>query len=226
MTGSEALALADVTVRRGGRDIVASADASAPAGLVLLEGANGSGKSSLLAAIAGVLPVVRGRIRIDGHDLERDGLAAKRALGYMPERTEAFLVLTPRQWLQFVAQMRGADPTAAIAAGQQLLDATSMDAPMSMSSAGQRRKVSLAAACVGEPQLLLLDEPTNALDDAGVAAVHAIVGRWCAHGRTVVCAMHQPPPSWCAMASARWRVAAGVLRTATGPAASSDAEPG
>lgn len=208
---ADALVLHDVALRRGGQDVLVHASARAGRGLVLLEGPNGSGKSSLLAAIAGALPLVRGRIAIAGFDLERDDVAARRQLGWLPQRSDAFLQLSAQQWLAFVAGVRAVALAPAIARLAELLGPVAgmaMDAAMATLSAGMRRKVSLVAATLGDPTLLLLDEPLDALDAIGAAAVLAVVDQWITAGRTVVCAMHQPTAEWTQRATARWRLEA------------------
>lgn len=207
---ADALVLSSITVRRGGREVLKNASATASAGLVVLTGGNGSGKSSLFAAVCGIVPIVHGSITIDGHDLERDAVHAKRAIGFLPERADAFLGLTGRAWLAFVAGMRGAalEPTLDFLA--PLLAIEALDRPMASLSAGQRRKIALAAAICGAPRVLLLDEPTNALDDAGLVALDDIVTQWCTERRTVICAMHRPG-AWAERASARWRIDRGTI---------------
>lgn len=219
MTEIPALQLIGVSVRRGGRDILVDVSATLPRGLTVLTGGNGSGKSTLLAAICGIVPVVRGDVVIDGADLQRDPVAAKRNLGLMPERADAFVGLSPRAWLAFVAGIRGVALTPSQGALEILLgiDAGALDRPMSSLSAGQRRKVALQAAICGTPQLLLLDEPTNALDDAGVAALESVVEAWCEAGRAVLCAMHRPG-AWLERATGHWHVEDRGIVVARAPA--------
>lgn len=208
MADVPALVLDGVTVRRGSRDVLVGVDATLGPGLTVLTGTNGSGKSSLLAAISGIVPCARGRIAIAGHDLVLEPVAARRDLGLLPERADAFVGLSARAWLGFVTAVRGADLAAAIDDLTALLggDANgAVDRPMSTLSAGQRRKVALVAATCGEPHLLLLDEPLNALDDAGIVALESIVTTWQEHGRAVLCAMHRPG-AWMDRASAHWHV--------------------
>jgi ABC-type multidrug transport system ATPase subunit len=206
VTEVPALRLAGVTVRRGGRDVLVDVTATLPSGLTVLTGGNGSGKSTLLAAIAGIVPYVRGEIAILGADLVRAPVAARRNLGLLPERADAFVGLSPRAWLGFVAGIRDVPPAPSLEEiGALIDDASAVDRPMSTLSAGQRRKVALVAALCGEPPLLLLDEPQNALDEAGIAALEAAVERWCASGRAVLCAMHRPG-AWLQRARSHWHV--------------------
>jgi len=189
---TDALVVHDVVVRRGGRTVLDGIDLVAAPGLVLLTGSNGSGKSTLMLAIAGVVPLVRGSIVIDGHDLTQHGVAAKRQLGWLPERNDALEHLVARQWLAAVASLRRAPLAPSLALAHELLDDTVLDRPIGALSAGQRRKLALVVACCGEPRLLLLDEPTNALDSDGLALLDRTIHGWRAAGRTIVCALHRP----------------------------------
>lgn len=206
MTERPALRLRNVTVRRGGRDILVDVGATLPSGLTVLTGGNGSGKSTLLGAIAGIVPYVRGEIEILGAELVRDPVGARRNLGLLPERADAFVGLSARAWLTFVAGIRDVPLAPSLESIAALVDdASAIDRPMSTLSAGQRRKVALVAATCGDPPLLLLDEPQNALDEAGIAALEATVDHWCAAGRAVLCAMHRPG-AWLHRARGQWHV--------------------
>lgn len=207
---SDALVLRDVAVRRGGRTVLDGIDLVAPPGLVLLTGSNGSGKSTLMLAIAGIVPVARGAIAIDGHDLAVHGVAAKRQLGFLPERNDALEHLIARQWLAAVAALRRA-PVPDV---HELLDDAVLDRPIGALSSGQRRKLALAVACCGEPRVLLLDEPTNALDTDGLAALDRIIARWHDAGGTIVCALHRPE-RFDHTPDVRWHVDAGKVTAPT-----------
>lgn len=189
---SEALELHDVAVRRGGRTVLEAITITAPAGLVLLTGANGSGKSTLVTAIAGVVPLARGRVTIDGHDLVREPVAAKRQLGWLPEKNDALEHMIARQWLAAVASLRSVALAPSLALAAEVLDDAALDRPIGAMSAGQRRKLALVVALCGEPRVLLLDEPTNALDVAGLALLDRTIARWRDRGGTVVVALHRP----------------------------------
>lgn len=166
----------DLWVRRGGLDVLRGLSLALAPGLHRLRGRNGAGKSTLLRTIAGVTPPWRGRIAIAGHDLVRDPVAARARLGWMPETTELFAYLRARELFELVAATRTVDPGAALDDCRAL--AVDPELRLGALSSGQRRKVLLVSALVGDPQVLLLDEPTNTLDAAAVAWLgERLVGR-------------------------------------------------
>src|SRR6201985_1060547 len=72
-------------------------------------GPNGAGKSTTMKMVTGYLVPTAGTVRICGHDIETDTLAAQRAMGYLPEGAPAYGDMTPRQFLGFIARVRGFD---------------------------------------------------------------------------------------------------------------------
>jgi ABC-2 type transport system ATP-binding protein len=131
-------------------------------------GPNGAGKTTTLRVLAGVFPPSEGQALVDGHDVARAPLAARRRLGYAPERPALHLEMTVAGLLTFAAAMkdvarreRGAAVAAALAAAG--LDGMG-DHRIGTLSKGFRQRVGLALALVGDPPALLLDEPTAGLD--------------------------------------------------------------
>jgi len=133
-------------------------------GLTLLLGPNGSGKTTLLKLAAGVEKYDRGRIRVDGHDLWKEEIEARRALAYLPEHPDLTPYASIREIIRFVCRLRGESP----ARGEEALAVLNMDRSANRSvrelSQGQRRRAVLAAAMIGRPGHLLLDEPLEAMD--------------------------------------------------------------
>jgi len=130
-----------LTVRRGER-------------LVVL-GANGSGKSTLLSVIGGVLDADRGQLEVC------------KTLGFAPEKPDLPDHLLVGEWLDLVASLKGLRSAGELPFGVREL----LGARTSALSLGQRQRVSLASAWLGNPELLVLDEPTNGLDAATQAEV-------------------------------------------------------
>jgi len=147
-------------VVRGGRVVLSGVDLSLSAGRVIgLFGPSGSGKSTLIRSIAGVQSRVEGTVSVFG--AEPGSAAARRAVGYMTQASSIYEDLTIAENVGYFAALRGADVGSVLERVQ--LDPWSGQLVRNLSG-GQRARVSLAAALVGEPQLLLLDEPTVGLD--------------------------------------------------------------
>jgi ABC-2 type transport system ATP-binding protein len=131
-------------------------------------GPNGAGKSTTMKMIAGYLTPSAGRVSICGHDLETDTIRAQANLGYLPEGAPAYGDMTPRQFLGFIAEVRGfkraeAKKRAADAAAITELESV-MEQPIETLSKGFKRRVGLAQAILHDPPVLVMDEPTDGLD--------------------------------------------------------------
>ncbi|MCA9663737.1 MAG: ABC transporter ATP-binding protein [Myxococcales bacterium] len=184
----------DLRVRRGGRVVLARCDLRLDPGITVLRGANGSGKSSLLKALAGILSIAAGRVVIAGHDLEAAPEDARRMIGYVPETPDLFPYLSPRELLEVVAELRGGVVDEALEVMAALGLAGREDERIATLSLGQRRKVTIAAAACGAPRVLFLDEPFNGLDVDALAALRALLRGWSAEGRAVLIATHDLAP--------------------------------
>lgn len=131
-------------------------------------GPNGAGKSTTMKMAAGFLTPTRGRVAIAGHDVESQPLAAKRALGYLPEGAPAYGDMTPRSFLEFLGRVRQLDSAALRRRLAQVVDEIQLegvlDQPIETLSKGFKRRVGLAGAILHDPPCLILDEPTDGLD--------------------------------------------------------------
>jgi heme exporter protein A len=170
--------LRDVTVVLDDRPILRDVTLEIQPGLTLVRGPNGGGKTTLLRAIAGLVPLARGVRRLVGDAL------------YIGHRPMLLRGLTARENLSFYARFRGlASDGVATALGVWGL-AGAMDRPVEELSAGERRRASLARIETERVPVLLLDEPFTELDEAGVARLRDAIGRARGDGRTVVVATH------------------------------------
>jgi ABC-type transport system involved in cytochrome c biogenesis ATPase subunit len=133
--------------------------------LVLVLGENGAGKSTLLRIAAGIVEPDAGAVRVDGAPIAT--VAARRALGYAPDTSEAFPELSVRELIELVAAIRRA-PDREPALRERLGLAAVWRQRMRTLSFGQVKRAYLLAATVGGPPLWLLDEPSNGLDPDGV----------------------------------------------------------
>ena len=131
-------------------------------------GPNGAGKSTTMRIIAGFLPASSGRVTVCGHDIIADATAAKRCIGYLPEGAPTYPEMTPRSFLDFVADIRGMQGSARTARLEEIYALLHLDSVLEQTidtlSKGYKRRVGLAQALLHDPQVLILDEPTDGLD--------------------------------------------------------------
>ncbi len=170
-----------LTKRFGGRTAIDGVTLRVARGEVVgFLGPNGAGKSTTFRILAGIFPPDAGTASIDGLDLEREPLAARRRLGYVPERPALQHDLTVDDQLAFVAALR--DVPAGAARRETMEHAIARTGLADVRrrrigalSRGFRQRVSLATALVGDPPALLLDEPTVGLDPAQSAETRRFV---------------------------------------------------
>lgn len=161
--GPDAIVVEHLRVVRGGREVLPDLSVTVPAGQVVgLLGPSGGGKSTLMRAIVGVQKVAAGEVTVLG---EPAGSAALRhRVGYVTQSPSVYADLSVRHNLAYFAKVLGAPKDAVDRAINSVDLASHADASVGKLSGGQRSRVSLAAALVGDPELLVLDEPTVGLD--------------------------------------------------------------
>lgn len=153
-----------------------------------LIGHNGAGKSTTLKMLIGLLRPSEGTISLQGHDVVRDPEGARKVLGAVPEEPAVFEYLTAREFLEFVAEVRGSGDVAEALKLTGLGD--DADRLLREYSQGMRRKTALAAALLGRPPVLVLDEALNGLDPPSAAAVKQVLRRYVDDGNTVILSTH------------------------------------
>jgi ABC-2 type transport system ATP-binding protein len=163
--------LSGLSKRYGATLALDGLDLTVPTGMFGLLGANGAGKTTLMRILAGLLRPSAGRVTVGGHDLaSRAGkLAVQRVLGYLPQDLGLYPDLTAREFLDYIALLKGLDDgaTRRRRVGELLeLVALSGDADRRLRgfSGGMRRRVGIAQALLADPRLLIVDEPTAGLD--------------------------------------------------------------
>jgi ABC-2 type transport system ATP-binding protein len=131
-------------------------------------GPNGAGKTTTMRIIAGFLSPTSGRVNVCGHDVETEATAAKRCIGYLPEGAPSYPEMTPRSFLEFVAEVRAIPPAVRRRRLEEVFGLLHLESVIGQTidtlSKGYRRRVGLAQAILHDPQVLILDEPTDGLD--------------------------------------------------------------
>ena len=163
-----------------------------PGEVLGLVGPNGAGKTSTLRCLAGIIPASSGTVRIAGHDLAVDPIAAKRALAFFPDEPRLFDYLTVRQHLNFVARIYGVANHEAIA--QPLLDefeiADKADQLPGELSRGMKQKLAIACGLLHAPQVMFFDEPLTGLDPLGIRRMKNSIITRARAGTTIVLSSH------------------------------------
>ena len=163
-------------------------------GLTLLVGPNGSGKSTLLKILAGIERPDRGSVEIEGYELWKDEVTARRNLAYMPEHPDLTPYATIRDVICLVCRLRSVPLDAGIDALTRAGLAGLADRSIRELSMGQRRRAVLAAVWVGAPKVVLLDEPLETMDRTIRQDIVSWVDGLLRTGGTVVIATHQIEP--------------------------------
>jgi ABC-2 type transport system ATP-binding protein len=131
-------------------------------------GPNGAGKSTTMKMITGFLAPTAGKIRVCGHDVESEPLAAKACMGYLPEGAPCYPEMTVRSFLEFIADVRGLKEAQRKTRMDDVIARLALDSVLEQVietlSKGYRRRVGLAQALIHDPRVLILDEPTDGLD--------------------------------------------------------------
>jgi ABC-2 type transport system ATP-binding protein len=131
-------------------------------------GPNGAGKSTTMKMITGFLAPTAGTAIICGDDIGTKPIAAKRHIGYLPEGAPAYPDMTPADFLDFIAHIRGFSGSEAKRRIGRVVEmiriAEVMHQPIETLSKGYRRRVGVAQALLHDPDVLILDEPTDGLD--------------------------------------------------------------
>ncbi len=187
---SELLRLEGVRKHRAGRKVLDRFDLSVCSGdRIVLFGENGSGKSTVIALVVGLLAPERGSVSITGVRLERDRASALRNVGYAPDRPDAPDHLRVDEWFAIVASLRRA-PLPAPQTLEPLRIVEVERLPLRALSFGQKRRVAIATALIGSPPLLVLDEPTVGLDAEAVPSLVRLLRAHTDAGGGVLCATH------------------------------------
>jgi ABC-2 type transport system ATP-binding protein len=190
-----ALEFGQLYKRFGAHVAVDHIDLSVPAGSFYgLVGPNGAGKTTSLSMAVGLLRPDGGRVRIFGHDVWADPVAAKALIGVLPDSLALPDRLTGREILRYLGLLRGLPRDVVEQRADELLKVLELDdaegAAVVDYSTGMKKKITLATALLHSPRLLLLDEPFEAVDPVSAATIRAILQRFVAGGGSVIFSSH------------------------------------
>jgi ABC-2 type transport system ATP-binding protein len=153
-------------------------------------GPNGAGKSTTMRMLAGFMIPSSGTARICGHDVQTDGVAARRALGFLPEGAPTYPEMTVTGFLNFCARVRGFSGNELAQRVSHVVALTRLEGvllqPVETLSKGFKRRVGLAQALLHDPPVLVLDEPTDGLDPNQKHEVRALIAQMAPHKAIVI----------------------------------------
>jgi heme ABC exporter ATP-binding subunit CcmA len=177
----------------GGFPVLAGVDLDVGEGdVVLLQGANGTGKTSLLRACAGLLPIVSGTAEVLGCDLLADRRSVRRHIGLLGHATSLYDDLSVEDNVGFAVRASGGSRSAVGPALERLgLSERLRSVAVGRLSAGQRRRTALAVVVARDPRLWLLDEPHAGLDAEHRDLLDGLIRDATGRGATVLMASHE-----------------------------------
>ena len=163
-----------------------------PGEVLGLVGPNGAGKTTTLRSVAGIIAPSAGRIRIAGHDLRAEPIAAKSRLAFIPDEPHLFDYLTVGEHLDFVARLYNVSDAPerrhALLSELELLDR--IDAFPPELSRGMKQKLAIACGLLHAPSALMFDEPLTGLDPIGIRRMKATILRRAREGAAVILSSH------------------------------------
>ena len=144
-------------------------------------GPNGAGKTTTLRILSGFLPPSSGTALVAGRDVARQGLEARRCIGYLPENNPLYEEMDAAEYLEWTAYVRGLSGRERASRVRSSIESCAlgevMTRPIGLLSKGFRQRVGLAAAILHDPKVLLLDEPTSGLDPNQAREVRELILR-------------------------------------------------
>jgi len=189
------LSVEHLCVKYSGRPVLRDVSFSvAPGEIVAYLGANGSGKTTTVRVLTGLLTPGNGRVLVDGRAIEDDLVGYRRRLGYVPETADVYPFLSGREYLQLVGRLRALRDEVLDERVDELLETLGLGEhryqALSSYSKGMRQKVLLCAALLHDPEILILDEPLAGLDVTAVMVTKALLRELAARGRTILYSTH------------------------------------
>ena len=164
----------------------------APGEILGLVGPNGAGKTTTLRSLAGIIRPTSGSVRLGGHLLDQDPIAAKALLAFVPDEPQLFEYLTVAEHLAFTLRLyRRPDALPRVAPLLEELElADKHGALASELSRGMKQKLAIACGLIHDPGILMLDEPLTGLDPVGIRRMKRTIAARAQAGTAVVLSSH------------------------------------
>ena len=156
-------------------------------------GPNGAGKSTTMNIMTGYLGATEGEVLINGHDILKEPEEAKKQIGYLPELPPLYMEMTVREYLEFVAELKGIAKNKreeSINEVEKMVKIWEVENRLIRNlSKGYRQRVGLAQAVLGFPKIIILDEPSVGLDPKQIIEIRELI-RQLAKKHTVILSSH------------------------------------
>jgi len=159
-------------------------------------GPNGAGKTTTMNILTGYLSATSGAASVAGIDVQKDPIAAKKRIGYLPEHPPLYVEMTVREYLKFICRLKGVPSSqhdTSIVEACELVSITDVQKRVIRNlSKGYRQRVGLAQALIGNPDVLILDEPTVGLDPRQITEIRKTISTL-GKKRTIILSTHILP---------------------------------
>jgi ABC-2 type transport system ATP-binding protein len=157
-------------------------------------GPNGAGKTTTIRMMMGLLQPTSGSVRLNGHDLATEAIAAKALCGFVPDRPHVYEKLTGAEFLDFVAGIHGVDPAVSAERRARLLETFDLtpwaDELVESYSHGMKQRLVMSGALIHCPRVLIVDEPMVGMDPKGARLLKQTFRRLGREGVTVFMSTH------------------------------------
>lgn len=189
------LEIRNLTKRYGNRTVVDCLTLSIQAGdLYAFIGHNGAGKTTTIKSCCGILQFDEGEILVDGISIQKDPIACKQRLAYIPDNPDLYEFMSGIKYLNFVADIYGVpvkEREERIKEYADMLELTQdLAQPVSAYSHGMKQKLAIIAALIHEPKLLIMDEPFVGLDPKAAHQLKELMRRMCERGCAIFFSTH------------------------------------
>ncbi|MDE7366837.1 MAG: ATP-binding cassette domain-containing protein, partial [Lachnospiraceae bacterium] len=160
-------------------------------GVFGLLGHNGAGKTTLMKALVTVLEASGGSIHVCGYDTKTQGEQVRKRIGYLPQELTMYPSLSVYDFVNYMAELKGVRDKDAV---HNVLEQVEMSEfskrKIGQLSGGMKRRVGIAQALIGEPEILVVDEPTAGLDPEERVRFRGVLSRYAKDGKTVLLSTH------------------------------------